>query len=420
MSDTGWKWSSGTGGFVPKGFLFGTHRTTPPAETLARFKGVAGRMGITRLADVTGLDYLGVPVVMACRPNARSLSVSQGKGLDRDAALASGFMEAAETFHAEHIDRPVRLASRAEFSRRHRVAELRPLPRLQGPSPTERTELPWIEAFDLLDGSPAWIPYDLVHTDYREPRPPWSRYFPTSSNGLASGNHPLEATCAALCEVIERDASTLWQLRSGDERAGRRIDPDTVNDPACRMLIDRLHACGMLLSIWDTTTDVGIAAFVCRIREARDNRRAALRPFWGMGCHLARGIALSRAITEAVQTRLTFISGSRDDLERHEFTESSEAKLYDLATLLWERQTPARRFTEVPDSAHRDFDGDLAEILDRLRAVDIEHVYVVDLTRPDLGIPVVHAVVPGLEYAHDVPGYRLGDRARRLQRGEVL
>ena len=69
-------------------------------------------MGITRLADVTGLDYIGIPVIMACRPNSRALSVAQGKGLDLDAARTSGFMEAAETFHGEHIDLPVPVAAR--------------------------------------------------------------------------------------------------------------------------------------------------------------------------------------------------------------------------------------------------------------------------------------------------------------------
>ena len=125
-------------------------------------------------------------------------------------------MEAAETFHAEHIERPIQLTSWVEFSHRHRAAELKSLPRLRGPGPTDRTELPWIEACDLFDGAPTWVPYDLVHTDYREPRPIWSRYFPTCSNGLASGNHQLEAICAALCEVIEGDASALWRLRSND------------------------------------------------------------------------------------------------------------------------------------------------------------------------------------------------------------
>ena len=64
-------------------------------------------MGITRIANITGLDRLGIPVVMVCRPNSRSIAVSQGKGLTLDAAKASGLMESVETFHAESITRPL-------------------------------------------------------------------------------------------------------------------------------------------------------------------------------------------------------------------------------------------------------------------------------------------------------------------------
>jgi ribosomal protein S12 methylthiotransferase accessory factor len=380
-----------------------------------RYRHLGLRMGITRLADVTGLDYLGVPVVMACRPNARSLSVSQGKGLTLDAALASGFMEAAETFHAEHVELPITLAPRAELVRQRPVVELRFLPKLRGRRVTDRTELPWIEARNLFDGSPAWIPYDFVHTDYREPRPRWYGYFPVCSNGLASGNHRLEALCAGLCEVIERDATSLWWWRPRSERAGRRLDLASVDNPAGRELINRLEATGIMLSVWDVTSDVGIAAFLCRIREAPENPRPPLRAFFGAGCHLARGVALVRAITEAVQTRLTYISGSRDDLERHEFKERADAKVYDLASMLWERQASPRRFEDVPDSMNSDFDADLAEILACLRGVGIDQAYAVDLTRPDLGIPVVRVLVPDLEFIDDMPDYVPGPRARRLQ-----
>ena len=51
-------------GAAPKAYLRGTHRAIAPAETLARFRRFAAPMGITRLADVTGLDYIGIPVVM--------------------------------------------------------------------------------------------------------------------------------------------------------------------------------------------------------------------------------------------------------------------------------------------------------------------------------------------------------------------
>jgi ribosomal protein S12 methylthiotransferase accessory factor len=73
----------------PKRFVTGTHRARTPAETLADFGRHQQTMGITRLANVTGLDVIGIPVYMAVRQNSRSIAVSQGKGLDRGAGLGA-------------------------------------------------------------------------------------------------------------------------------------------------------------------------------------------------------------------------------------------------------------------------------------------------------------------------------------------
>ena len=59
-----------------KGYTAGTHRTRSPADTLAAWAPLMPRLGITRLADITGLDVIGLPVIQAVRPNARSVSVS--------------------------------------------------------------------------------------------------------------------------------------------------------------------------------------------------------------------------------------------------------------------------------------------------------------------------------------------------------
>jgi ribosomal protein S12 methylthiotransferase accessory factor YcaO len=69
---------------------------------------------------------------MVCRPNARSIAVSQGKGLDMDTAIVSGLMESAELYHAEYIERPLKLGSMAELAHSHRFAEIDRLPRLSG------------------------------------------------------------------------------------------------------------------------------------------------------------------------------------------------------------------------------------------------------------------------------------------------
>src|SRR4029079_741138 len=95
-----------TTSIVAKRFFRGTHRAAAPEATVARFTRHARALGITRIADITGLDYLGLPVFLPIRPNARALSVSQGKGLDAASARASAFMEAAELEIAGDIRKP--------------------------------------------------------------------------------------------------------------------------------------------------------------------------------------------------------------------------------------------------------------------------------------------------------------------------
>lgn len=73
-----------------KAFVRGTQRLVSPAETLARVLPYVRAMGITRIADVTGLDFVGIPVVMVCRPNGRSISVAQASGRGRGACPSMG------------------------------------------------------------------------------------------------------------------------------------------------------------------------------------------------------------------------------------------------------------------------------------------------------------------------------------------
>src|SRR5437762_3718273 len=114
---------------IHKGFRSGSHRVVAPEETLKLVSPFLQVMGITRIADVTGLDVIGIPVVVVCRPNSRSLAVSQGKGLDLAAARASGLMESVETHHAERIDLPLKLATCEEMRASYRVADAARLPR---------------------------------------------------------------------------------------------------------------------------------------------------------------------------------------------------------------------------------------------------------------------------------------------------
>ena len=147
---------------------------------------------------------------MVCRPNSRSVAVSQGKGLDLDAAKASGLMESVETWHAERITLPLKLGSFSYLRSIHRLVDVGALPLVDGSR--YRADLPmlWIESRDLCTNEPTWLPYELVHSNYTLPFPPGHGCFPASTKGLALGNHLLEAVCHAFYEVIERDSTSIW------------------------------------------------------------------------------------------------------------------------------------------------------------------------------------------------------------------
>ena len=147
----------------------GTHRICSPDETLAKVLPLMASMGITRIADVTGLDTVGIPVVMVYRPNSRSLSVSQGKGSNLAAAKASGLMESIESYHAEHVSLPVRIASFYDLKEIQNVVDPDTLPRVKGAPFDLYRPIAWVESENLLGDGDNWIPYEMVHTNYTVP-----------------------------------------------------------------------------------------------------------------------------------------------------------------------------------------------------------------------------------------------------------
>ncbi|RKH15425.1 hypothetical protein D7V97_00065 [Corallococcus sp. CA053C] len=395
----------------------GTHRQTSPEATVERVRPLLPLMGITRVADVTGLDTLGIPVVMVCRPRARSLSVSQGKGLTLAAARASGLMESVEHFHAEHITLPLKLGTVNELRFGHHLAAIDLMARHAATELHDNLRLFWVAGADLAaGGTPTWVPFELVHTDFSLPILAGSGAFLMTSSGLASGNHRLEAVSHAVCELVERDAVTLWRLAGKAHQDSRRVDLSTVEDPGCREVLDRYERAGATVFVWEVTSDVGIAAFACTLVDREPDPYRPIGPMGGFGCHPSRGIALLRALTEAAQSRLTLITGARDDVRfgMGSLEEDLEAARRCLAT---QGAVPARRsFLQAPDHASDTFDEDVSWEVEQLRARGLTQVIAVDLTRHELGIPVVRVVIPGLEPLHDIPGYVPGARARACLR----
>ncbi|HSR41094.1 MAG TPA: YcaO-like family protein, partial [Longimicrobiales bacterium] len=189
-----------------------------------------------------------------------------------------------------------------------------------------------------------------------------------------------------LCERVERHAVQLAAERP-EERLP--VDPASIETPYCRELVERIRAAGMKLAIYDVTWEARLPCVYARLASPE------LPHAWmGAGCHTSRDVALSRALTEAAQSRLTYIAGARDDIFAFEY-HRPPSWIFDGFV----EPAGGRPFSELPDCATDEVAADLDLVLERLDAAGLE-AYWVDLTRPEIGIPVGVAFVPGLGEAH--------------------
>jgi YcaO-like protein with predicted kinase domain len=319
-----------------------------------------------------------------------------------------------EAWHAENVLLPLRLATYRELRAVARVVDVDRLPRRSSSRFHPDLTILWIEGTDVFTAERVWVPYESVHLDFRVPGPQGTGCFLATSTGLAAGNHLLEAVSHALCEVVERDAVALWGERGEADRASRQVDLDTVTDPGCRRLLDAFAFAGVGVVVWDLTTDLGLPVLSTTIVD-RSPGMQRLPAAMGYGCHPDRAVALSRALTEAAQSRLTLIAGSRDDLLPGYYRQGRDAKA--IATHVARLNGfPVRAFKEVVQLSGSSIDEDVTHELDCLRAAGVRQAILVDLTRPEVCIPVVRMVVPGLEGCVDkVGGNVAGDRRRALR-----
>lgn len=315
-----------------------THRIISPEETCRRVAPHMRKIGVTRVADTTGLDILGMPIYSAIRPTDAGLdgiSVYNGKGLTKADSHAGAMMEAIERYRAETWLGATYEGTYPEILDRtdlESVSVMDPAAmRLQQRlSYDHEMALRWCDGWDLFKDRPALIPLNFVLCPYDGPG---EDVWISSSNGLASGNCIEEAVCHALAELIERDAYTtaivraqiaprfehaMQRLLSGDQVPEPSVDDsiypsidlESVPAPVSR-LVRSAQRSGLEVWLRDMTSDVGIPSFVGSMRGWDDDGDEF--PAGGFGCDPNATIAAIRAITEAAQGRNVRIQGARED-----------------------------------------------------------------------------------------------------------
>ncbi|MFD3700366.1 YcaO-like family protein [Streptomyces sp. NPDC058646] len=381
----------------------GTSLRIRTLEATAELAGaVLDRCGITRIADVTDLDVLGIPVFNSCRPDAAPglNTVTSGKGTTATAARVSAMMEAIErTWCEPRAAEPPLRASYAELVAAGRpTLDPRRLILRRGHRWTERQPLSWWPARELHSDTEVLIPALAVFT----PFPDEYGMFSSNTIGLASGNSPREALLHGLLELVEHDCTAFGETLRG----GHRISSGTL-PPEAQELVARFEGAGIQVQVFAYVNEIGIPTVFVTTDDTHSEDGLLING--GAGCHPDPTVALSRALTEAAQSRLNVISGAREDLNgqvhrRHASYEEMRKMLH-----TWSAGRSELDFGELPNNTTGRVEGDLRLVLDGLGTAGLDLVFATELAPPDLPFSVTQVIVPGIENHHNDPA-RLGTR----------
>jgi ribosomal protein S12 methylthiotransferase accessory factor len=404
-----------------------------PEETLARAKAIAAAKGVTRLADITGLDRLGIPVFTAVVPKSSdTITVYNGKGISPMDARTGALMESIERQTALHTDIEVITGSYESLSRRTPAIDPCLLNQKLRDDYDSGNAYAWVYGYDLIQEEPVLVPASLggFGPRFSGSLCPFRTY---SSNGLASGNCLEEAICHALCELVERDAWSLAELRSqwlpwarreaasgteagaggvDDCDAYPRIDLSAAGWPIAELL-EKFERAGLRPIVRDISSDFDVC---CAIACAVDDCIPGFpQVHSGLGAHPNARIAVVRALTELAQSRAVDIQGVREDIlpasatPREHDLHTQRISRIDYARWMLRDEGGERLFADVRSVEHHDIADDIKLILAALARQGLDRAIVVNLTEPG-GFAVVRAIVPGLEYWATDHG-KLGERA---------
>lgn len=373
--------------------LGGTFRTVPPEVTLTKVEPLLWKeFGITRIANITGLDHIEIPTYIAIRPHAKLLTTSQGKGHNHPLAKISAIMESIEGWHCENMLEPSLWGSFSLLRNDYPLALLHPHMN-HGPFEwvnIESLEIPWAKGIELLSNQEIYFPHTSIHVNTAHYRPGY-RYFPPTTNGLASGNTIDEAICHALFEILERE----FEACHVNFSSMPYVDLKTIRSPFLLELLAKIERAKLRLEVWDMSTDMKIPAYFAVLHDLDDLRNVGM--IMGTGAHFSSVVALSRAITEAVQGRATIISGSRDDQTPRLYKKIKKKKPRLLNRFESTKKTTVPFFETKPPV---NFKVCREQLLALLQKHGFKQVILYDHTRAAFDLPVVHVVVPGLRYIH--------------------
>ncbi|MGD0817133.1 MAG: YcaO-related McrA-glycine thioamidation protein [Methanomassiliicoccales archaeon] len=387
------------------------YRTEDPEETLSRIEPLIKKAGISRIADITGLDRIGIPVFSAIRPSAENgaISIYNGKGLTPTQARISAIMEGIERYSAElHGDVLVRERMEDMLSMGNAIDPRELILPICTKMRLKDMPIAWVEGKELGSGKGVMVPASSVFHPYN-PTADLS-LFRSNTNGLASGNTLQEAILHGLCEVIERDA---WSMSEVKRKVVSDISVNEKNG-LLKETIDRFISKGIEVHLKNLTSDIGMPVIAAAADDVQLQDAGLLT--LGIGAHPSPKIAALKALTEVAQSRLTQIHGAREDTVMADGNRKLGYERVKRMNQLWfGKAAMSKSIDDLENIDKGDLESNIAETVAHIHSAGLRSVITVDLTRKELGVPVVRVIVPGLE-VFSIDSDRVGRRLMEAER----
>ena len=387
--------------------------------------------GITRVADTTGLDVIGIPTHSVVKPGTSDVIwVYSGKGITSHHSRVSAIMECLERSCSLWDQRRVQWRSLESFGAEEVWSPELFTEAQRAISPQDK--IGWVQGNSLTTNTPVWLPAELVFGGHRPVEPGQLVFHAVTSNGLGAHLTRERAILRAIYELMERDAISMAELEASDvgysslryickmlgveetNILARFRDNQDVAFDVNRLdranevteLVQRFENAGLTIHLKNLVTDLGVSVMAAAVIE-----RVSIDGVLATAGYSAAPDpidAACAAILEVAQSRATDRQGAREDCVTLEKCRATE-----LPSSHWMLTDSMREVSLKRRATATTHSESISEVLVKLKNVALEKAAVVDFPAYE-GIHVVRVLVPGMETWHPTGGMsRIGPRMRK-------
>jgi ribosomal protein S12 methylthiotransferase accessory factor len=371
-----------------KNYTYELDKVISPEETVQEVKKRLKDSGVDILEKLVRIDTgrLDIPVYLSmCGTDAvRTIGTRKqmGKGGTPDQARASALMELVERFSFFSFMHENQFLEATYSVIKNHALPFQHIPlSVHDPEPEsalasklfENLPLTWTKALDIKTGEELYVPIGWFYTIHEY-------------NGPAAGNSVEEALLQGLCEVVERHVSSII---SHEKRLTPTISLESIKDPAGKELIQKFQQNGIKLYLKDFSLDTGIPT-VGALAYDPSTFPYSSEIIFTAGTTTSPEKSVIRALTEIAQLAGDFESRTTYSPTLPKFVNLQEASYVTADGEVVDLQT-------LPDLADNNLKVEIDRCVEALSCIGLD-VFAVDMTHPNLNIPVAYTIIPGAHF----------------------